>query len=212
MALGLAPNCHRPFATSPSLSLSTHGNNSATTSFTTPHSTQYRYIHDRFITHNEHFLTHPAIQTLIHQSTKTSSVTPLSLKPSKTSTFQASTLTSPTEQLSTSNPASLGKSETPHPQAANAWLCTGLASRLHTIYNYTYPSTASTPAADHLIHLYIAKRHPAAECKRLLKGYKIRPAASESAFWCACHPQSPGVHSMIARGRSGPFLDASQRS
>ena len=32
------------------------------------HFTYYRYVDNRFIVHNEHFLSHPAIQTLIHSN------------------------------------------------------------------------------------------------------------------------------------------------
>ena len=32
------------------------------------HFTYYRYVDNRFIVHNEHFLSHPAIQTLIHNN------------------------------------------------------------------------------------------------------------------------------------------------
>ena len=32
------------------------------------HFTYYRYVDNRFIARNEHFLSHPAIQTLIHHN------------------------------------------------------------------------------------------------------------------------------------------------
>ena len=67
--LGLDPNCHRPFVTSPShlLSNAWHQLHNNLLNHTHLHFNYYRYVVDnRFITHNEHVLHHPAIQTLIH--------------------------------------------------------------------------------------------------------------------------------------------------
>ena len=67
----------------------------------------------------------------------------------------------------------------------------GLASRLHTIYAYTFPATAADAAAEQLVHLYVQKGLAASDCKRFLKRSKktaLVLRSSLSLSLCVWHP------------------------
>ena len=52
---------------------------------------------------------------------------------------------------------------------SNRLTLSGLASRLHAIYTYTYPPQAAAAAADELVQLYVLRGHAAIDCHRFLK-------------------------------------------
>ena len=84
----------------------------------------------------------------------------------------------------------------------------GLASRLHAIYTYTFPPQHATAAAEELIRLYVQKGHDSAACRRFLK--KVLPLSftcADSGILCASTPVSKGpFYQPILQGATAPFI------
>ena len=123
-------------------------------------------------THNEHFLTHPAIQTLIHSSFFGDPIE-LGSTPWTTSIcyrIQHQPLHSH-HQLHSTQP-------------------TVESSRIHTVHKYTFPPTAADCAVRELIQLYIHKGHAPSDCWRFLReNWRAVPDITSErrlAAVCAC--------------------------
>ena len=66
----------------------------------------------------------------------------------------------------------------------------GLASRLHSIYTYTFPSHHATAAAEALVHLYAQKGHDLHACRRFLRKKTCvfhRSLCAPITACCVCH-------------------------
>ena len=149
----------------------------------------YRYVDNRFIVHNEHFLSHPAIQTLIHHnffgdSVELETVDDFHLLGFNIDLLQRTiTYMQPTQSWRIRDSTSAG---------SQRLTLSGLASRLHAIYTCTY--------------LYVLKKHAAKDCERFLK-----PKNSSHLFHvrrirhrvCVCvHPWTKGSQPTSAGGHS----------
>ena len=128
--------------------------------------TYYRYVDNRLIAHNEHFLSHPAIQTLIHHNffgdpVELETVDGFHLLGFNIDLLQRTiTYIQPTQSWKIRDSTSTGSLRL---------TLSGLAFRLHAIYTYTYPPQAAATAAEELVHLYVLKGHSARDCERFLK-------------------------------------------
>ena len=141
------------------------------------HFAYYRYVDNRFIVHNEHFLSHPAIQTLIHNNFFGDPVELETVEDFHLLGFnidlQQRTITyiQPTQPWKIRDHTSAG---------SQRLALSGLASRLHSIYTYTFPPHHATAAAEALVHLYAQKGHDLHARRRFLRDKKIRVLPARS--------------------------------
>ena len=151
------------------------------------HFTYYRYVDNRFIVHNEHFLSHPAIQTLIHNNffgdpVELETVDDFHLLGFNIDLQQRTiTYIQPTQPWKIRDHASAG---------SQRLALSGLASRLHSIYTYTFPPHNATAAAEALVHLYAQKGHDLHACRRFLRKkvrFLHRLDCAPITACCVCH-------------------------
>ena len=93
----------------------------------------------------------------------------------------------------------------------------GLASRLHSIYTYTFPPNNATAAAEALVNLYAQKGHDLHACRRFLREkrsvfHRLISAPITACCVCVSHPGSKGFpRSCISTTNTAcftPFTDA----
>ena len=142
------------------------------------HFNYYRYVDNRFIIHNEHFLTHPAILTLIRHDFFGD---PIELEAVEDNHLLGFNIELTNRTITYMQPTQSWKIRDPTSAGSKRLTLSGLASRLHTMYKYTFPPTAADAAADdYLVKLYIHKGHAAIDCKRFLKSRKSTLCAVRS--------------------------------
>ena len=188
--LGLAPNSLQPYAMSPSHSLNTPGTRSTTTCFNTLtytlHTTaMWTTVTDnRFIVHNEHFLHHPAMQTLIHHNFFGD---PVELEPVDDFHLLGFNIDLQQRTITDIQPSQPWKIRDSTTAGSQRLALSGLQSRLHTIFTikYTFPPSSAEAAAAELVRLYVQKGHNHKACHRFLK--KAPMTAT-----CACQPLGQG--------------------
>ena len=130
------------------------------------HFSYYRYVDNRFTAHNEHFLSHPAIQTLIHHNFFGF---PVELETLEDFHLLGFNIDLPQRTVTYIQPNQSWKIRDLGSQRLGV---SGLASRLHAIYTYSYPPTTAAAAADELVRLYVLKGHDATGCQRFLRKIK----------------------------------------
>ena len=177
---GLDPSSLQPYAMSPSPSLSIPGTRSI--QHTDLHFTYYRYVDNRFIVHNEHFLQHPAIQTLIHHNFFGD---PVELEPVEDFHLLGFNIDLPQRTITYMQPSQPWKIRDSTTAGSQRLALSGLQSRLHTIRKYTFPPSSAEAAAAELVRLYVQKGHNHHACHRFLK--KAPDAAT-----CVCPPLDKG--------------------
>ena len=139
------------------------GNNSTPTFSTTPTSISTN-VDNRFIAHTQRTLSsHPGVQTLIHQEFFGD---PIELETVEDFHLLGFNINLTTRTITYIQPSQPWKIRDSTSAGSKRLALSGLASRLCTIYKYTYPPTAAAAAAEHLINLYIAKGPAAADCRR----------------------------------------------
>ena len=119
------------------------------------HFTYYRYVDNRFIVHNEQFLSHPAIQTLIHHNFFGD---PVELEPADDFHLLGFNIDLPQRTITYIQPTQPWKIRDHTSAGSQRLALSGLASRLHAIYTYTFPPHNATAAAEALVQLYAQKR------------------------------------------------------
>ena len=159
----------------------------------------------RFIVHNEHFLSHPAIQTLIHNNffgdpVELETVDDFHLLGFNIDLQQRTiTYIQPTQPWKIRDHTSAG---------SQRLALSGLASRLHSIYTYTFPSHHATAAAEALVHLYAQKGHDLHACRRFLRKKTAFPPfdlCADYGLLCVSHPGSKGFQLFTPPLPASPF-------
>ena len=140
------------------------------------HFTYYRYVDNRFIVHNEHFLQHPAIQTLIHHNFFGD---PVELEPVEDFHLLGFNIDLPQRTITYMQPSQPWKIRDSTTAGSQRLALSGLQSRLHTIRKYTFPSSSADAAAAELVNLYVQKGHNYHACHRFLK-------KAPNAATCVC--------------------------
>ena len=130
------------------------------------HFAYYRYVDNRFIVHNEQFLSHPAIQTLIHNDFFGD---PVELEPVDDFHLLGFNIDLQQRTITYIQPTQPWKIRDHTSAGSQRLALSGLASRLHSIYTYTFPSHHATAAAEALVHLYAQKGHDLHACRRFLR-------------------------------------------
>ena len=118
------------------------------------HFTYYRYVDNRFIVHNEHFLHHPAIQTLIHHNFFGD---PVELEPVEDFHLLGFNIDLPQRTITYMQPSQPWKIRDSTTAGSQRLALSGLQSRLHTIRKYTFPPSSADAAAAELVNLYVQK-------------------------------------------------------
>ena len=121
---------------------------------------------NRFIVHNEHFLSHPAIQTLIHNNFFGD---PVELETVEDFHFLGFNIDLQQRTITYIQPTQPWKIRDHTSAGSQRLALSGLASRLHSIYTYTFPSNNATAAAEALVNLYAQKGHDLHACRRFLR-------------------------------------------
>ena len=168
------------------------------------HFSYYRYVDNRFIVHNEHFLSCPAIQTLIHHNffgdpVELETVEDFHLLGFNIDLSQrTTTCVQPNQSWKIRDPTSAG---------SQRLALSGLASCLRAIYTYSYPPTTAAAAADELVRLYALKGHNAKDCQRFLRKVTRAPTTATSVCQPLClrvfHLPVCFLNSTFSRGRQG---------
>ena len=135
------------------------------------HFTYYRYVDNRFIVHNEHFLQHPAIQTLIHHNFFGD---PVELEPVEDFHLLGFNIDLPQRTITHMQPSQPWKIRDSTTAGSQRLALSGLQSRLHTIRKYTFPPSSADLAAAELVNLYVQKGHNYHACHRFLKKRRMR--------------------------------------
>ena len=146
------------------------------------HFTYYRYVDNRFIVHNEHFLQHPAIQTLIHHNFFGD---PVELEPVEDFHLLGFNIDLPQRTITYMQPSQPWKIRDSTTAGSQRLALSGLQSRLHTIRKYTFPPSSADAAAAELVNLYVQKGHNYHACHRFLK-------KAPNAATCVCPPLDKG--------------------
>ena len=156
------------------------------------HFTYYRYVDNRFIVHNEHFLSHPAIQTLIHHNFFGD---PVELEPVDDFHLLGFNIDLPQRTIAYIQPTQPWKIRDHTSAGSQRLALSGLASRLHAIYTYTFPPQQAPAAAEELIRLYVHKGHDPAARRRFLrqKSPCMEPHCADCGILCVLTPVSKGA-------------------
>ena len=131
------------------------------------HFAYYRYVDNRFIVHNEHFLHHPAIQTLVHHNFFGD---PVKLEPVDDFHLLGFNIDLQQRTITYIQPLQPWKIRDATSAGSQRLALSGLQSRLHTIHKYTFPPSSAEAAATELVKLYVQKGHNPTACSRFLKG------------------------------------------
>ena len=157
------------------------------------HFSYYRYVDNRFIVHNEHFLPHPAIQTLIHTNFFGD---PVELETVEDYHLLGFNIDLQQRTITYIQPAQPWKIRDHTSAGSQRLALSGLASRLHSIYTYTFPPHLATAAAEALVNLYAQKGHDLQACRRFLRGKEILSPplvlCADHGVLCVSHPGSKG--------------------
>ena len=121
---------------------------------TARHFTYYRYVDNRFIARNEHFLFHPATQTLIHHNFFGD---PAELETVDDFHLLGFNIDLPQRTITHIQPTQPWKIRDLTSAGSQRLALSGLASRPHAIYTYTFPPNTAAAAAEELIRLYVQK-------------------------------------------------------
>ena len=130
------------------------------------HFAYYRYVDNLFIVHNEQFLSHPAIQTLIHNNFFGD---PVELETVEDFHFLGFNIDLQQRTITYIQPTQPWKIRDHTSAGSQRLALSGLASRLHSIYTYTFPPNNATAAAEALVNLYAQKGHDLHACRRFLR-------------------------------------------
>ena len=171
------------------------------------HFTYYRYVDNRFIVHNEHFLQHPAIQTLIHHNFFGD---PVELEPVEDFHLLGFNIDLPQRTIIYMQPSQPWKIRDSTTAGSQRLALSGLQSRLHTIRKYTFPPSSADAAAAELVNLYVQKGHNYHACHRFLK-------KAPNAATCVCPILDKGsftttLSTLHGQGAHGSVPGVSQRS
>ena len=171
------------------------------------HFTYYRYVDNRFIVHNEHFLQHPAIQTLIHHNFFGD---PVELEPVEDFHLLGFNIDLPQRTITYMQPSQPWKIRDSTTAGSQRLALSGLQSRLHTIRKYTFPPSSADAAAAELVNLYVQKGHNYHACHRFLK-------KAPNAATCVCPTLDKGsftttLSTLQGQGAHGSVPGVSQRS
>ena len=102
-----------------------------------------------------HFLSHPAIQTLIHHNFFGD---PVELEPVDDFHLLGFNIDLPQRIITYIQPTQPWKIRDHTSAGGQRLALSGLASRLHAIYTYTFPPNTAAAAAEELIRLHVQKR------------------------------------------------------
>ena len=137
--------------------------------------------------HSEHFLSHPARQTLIHHNFLWD---PVELETVDDFHLLGFNIDLPQRTITYIQPNQPWKIRDPTSAGSQRLALSGLASRLHAIYTYSFPPTTATAAAEELVRLYVQKGHDSTQCRRLLRKNgrrRLLPCTcAETGHVCVC--------------------------
>ena len=140
------------------------------TDHTEIHFVYYRYVDNRFIAFNHTFLTHVAIQTLIHPDFYGN---PVELEPVDNMHLLGFDVDLHQRTI-TYMPQNASWKIRDHASAGSTRLrLSGFPSRTHLIRKYTYPSSAVERALAQLADLHVQKGHDLHMCQQALRKSSI---------------------------------------